>query len=149
MADLKKQAKRARKRLEDLDFEVDVDRLRKRMPDVDVDQLRKRLPDHLDWNIIRQREDEAASRGFMGGFVLGVIVGALLALVFAPRRGEETRELVKDKATELVHQVRGEVDEHRNDLNDQGPAIEREFGDSADALLESARRESETARSQN
>lgn len=63
-------------------------------------------------------EEEAESSGFFGGFALGVVVGAVLALVFAPMRGEETREMVaeragqlKDRATDLVAQVRGDDDQ--------------------------------------
>ena len=70
-----------------------------------------------------RREDEAESSGFFGGFALGVVVGAILALVFAPMRGEETRGLVaerasqlKDRATDLVAQVRGDGDDQTEDL---------------------------------
>jgi gas vesicle protein len=102
MADLKKQAKRARKQLDHLDF--DVSALRGHLPkDFDLSEL----------NFVKKREDEAATRGFIGGFLLGILAGAVLALIFTPKRGEETREIVahtavdlKDKATELVHQVR-------------------------------------------
>src|SRR5918995_7209327 len=104
MADLKREARRARKRVEGLDLNVDLDQLRDHLPE----HLRDLLPA---WNIMRQREEEAASKGFFSGFLLGVVVGAVLALIFAPQRGEDTRGLVKDKATELVHQVRGEADE--------------------------------------
>jgi len=137
MVDIKKEAKKARKRVEGLDLSVDLDQLRDRLPDhVDLEALRSRLPDlpsNVDWNIIRQREDAAATRGFFGGLVLGAILGVVLALIFAPQRGEETRGLVKEKATDLVHQVRGETDQQRDDLAAQGPAIEREFGDGAES----------------
>ncbi len=92
---------------------------RRRVANVDLEQL--------------QREDEAESSGFFGGFILGVVVGAVLALVFAPMRGEETRERVveravqlRDRATDLVTQVRGE-----DDTEDVGPAIEREINNAA------------------
>ena len=87
-----------------------------------------------------KREEEAESSGFFGGFALGVVVGALLALVFAPMRGGETRELVaeragqlKDRATDLVAQVRGDggVDPGAAEV---APAIEREFDDLAEAV---------------
>jgi gas vesicle protein len=131
MADLKREARRARKRVEGLDLNVDLDQLRDHLPE----HLRDLLPA---WNIMRQREEEAASKGFFSGFLLGVVVGAVLALIFAPQRGEDTRGLVKDKATELVHQVRGEADEARADLSGEEPAIEREFGATADTLVASA-----------
>ena len=90
--------------------------------EADVEQLR--------------REDEAESSGFFGGFALGVVVGAILALVFAPMRGQETRGLVaerasqlKDRATDLVAQVRGDGDDQ---TDAPGPATEREGNDSAE-----------------
>jgi gas vesicle protein len=38
---------------------------------------------------------------FLGGFLLGGIAGAIVALLFAPQSGEETRALIKEKAIEL------------------------------------------------
>jgi gas vesicle protein len=42
---------------------------------------------------------------FMGGLLMGGIVGALVALVLAPQSGEETRKLLKDKALELGKEI--------------------------------------------
>ena len=96
---------------------------RRQAAEVDIEQL--------------MREDEAESHGFFGGFGLGLMVGAVLALVFAPTKGERTRELVaeravqlKDRASELVAQVRGDDDE-----DDEPAAIEREI----DEVAENAR----------
>ncbi len=96
---------------------------RRRAAEADIEQLK--------------REDEAESSGFFGGFALGLVVGAILALVFAPMRGEQTREMVaeravqlKDKATDLVAQVRGDDEGAASD--DVSPAIEREIDDAAD-----------------
>ena len=38
---------------------------------------------------------------FMIGFVVGGVAGAIVALLFAPQSGEETRTLIKDKSIEL------------------------------------------------
>jgi len=38
---------------------------------------------------------------FMIGFVVGGVTGAIVALLFAPQSGEETRTLIKDKSIEL------------------------------------------------
>ena len=35
------------------------------------------------------------------GFILGGLSGAVIALLFAPQSGEETRALIKDKSIEL------------------------------------------------
>ena len=127
MADLKRGVRKA---VEGLDLNVGLG------------QLRGRLPENIDWHFIRQREDEAASRGFFAGLFLGAVVGAVLALIFAPQRGEDTRGLVLEKATDvqkkatdLVHQVRGDSNEASADLTGQEPAIEREFGQTTDTVL--------------
>ena len=101
-----------------------------------AEQARK-LAEDIDIEALK-REEEAESSGFFGGFLLGVVVGAVLALVFAPFRGEQTRELVveravqlKDRATDLVAQVRGDDGEASAD---DGPAIEREIGSAEDRV---------------
>ncbi|MBV6392406.1 MAG: hypothetical protein DCC59_16175 [Chloroflexi bacterium] len=38
---------------------------------------------------------------FLVGFVVGGLTGAVVALLFAPQSGEETRALIKDKSIEL------------------------------------------------
>ncbi|MGM0669144.1 MAG: YtxH domain-containing protein [Gemmatimonadota bacterium] len=56
---------------------------------------------------MRDREDvphiiiERESGGSLGSFVLGALVGAGLALLFAPQSGEETQEEIKARAGKL------------------------------------------------
>src|SRR5690242_21186800 len=38
---------------------------------------------------------------FLVGFVVGGLTGAVVALLFAPQSGEETRALIKDKSIEI------------------------------------------------
>ncbi len=38
---------------------------------------------------------------FLVGFIVGRLTGAVVALLFAPQSGEETRALIKDKSIEL------------------------------------------------
>ena len=38
---------------------------------------------------------------FLVGFIVGGLTGAVVALLFAPQSGEETRALIKDKSIEL------------------------------------------------
>ena len=38
---------------------------------------------------------------FLVGFVVGGLAGAVVALLFAPQSGEETRAMIKDKSIEL------------------------------------------------
>ena len=44
--------------------------------------------------------------GFGVGLIAGVVIGGVIALLYAPKSGKETRQLIKDKATEVVDAVR-------------------------------------------
>ncbi len=47
---------------------------------------------------------------FIGGVLLGGVIGAIVALAFAPQSGEETRKLLKDKALELGKEVNNQTE---------------------------------------
>jgi gas vesicle protein len=49
-------------------------------------------------SIMSDRDEFGA---FLVGFVVGGLTGAVVALLFAPQSGEETRALIKDKSIEL------------------------------------------------
>jgi gas vesicle protein len=92
------------------------------------------MPDKVDVAFPREREDHAASQGFMEGIVLGSLLGVVLALVFAPMRGKEARAAVahkamdaKDKAMHLVQKGAPGHSESTNIL-DHDAAIERQIG---------------------
>lgn len=124
--------KNARKQLEELDLQgqvkdLDLNLLR----DIDLSKLK-----HLSLREQQQREEQAASEGFIGGMLLGIVVGAILALIFAPKSGSETREMVAGTASDLKHRAEGLVSQTKNGNTDESaaptlsdePAIEREIG---------------------
>lgn len=134
--------KNARKHLEDIDIEkvlkdIDLSRFDKeQLKNVDLTAGKKKIRKQLEQLDVRHREEEAASEGFLGGVLLGVVVGAILALIFAPRSGSETREMVAGTATGLMHKAEDfvahkdeptGVDIETSTLPDE-PAIERDFG---------------------
>jgi gas vesicle protein len=41
------------------------------------------------------------STGFFSGLILGAVIGAAVALLYAPQPGTETRRMVKEKALEV------------------------------------------------
>ena len=41
------------------------------------------------------------------GFGMGALTGAIIALLYAPKSGPETRQLIRGKAHEAVASVRG------------------------------------------
>lgn len=48
---------------------------------------------------------------FLTGFVVGGLVGAAVALLFAPQSGEETRAIIKEKSIELKDKAVETVEE--------------------------------------
>jgi gas vesicle protein len=44
--------------------------------------------------------------GFGIGFLTGAIIGGVIALLYAPKTGKETRQLIKDKATGVMEAVK-------------------------------------------
>jgi gas vesicle protein len=44
--------------------------------------------------------------GFGIGLVTGAVIGGVIALLYAPKTGKETRQLIKDKATAVVDTVK-------------------------------------------
>ena len=71
----------------------------------------------------------------MRGFLFGAMVGALAAVMMAPRRGEETRELVRarvdlwqDQMMNKLEQARGDVEMLRRDVMLRLEEIKAQFG---------------------
>ncbi len=50
------------------------------------------------------------SSGFFLGLVLGAVVGATLAILFAPQEGERTRSLLLEQGAELRKRTEGTLD---------------------------------------
>lgn len=66
----------------------------------------------------------------MGKFVFGAALGAGLGMLFAPKKGSETREELKKKLDELLNQAKEiDVDELRSDFNAKVDEIKLELKD--------------------
>jgi gas vesicle protein len=72
---------------------------------------------------------------FLVGFVVGGLTGAVVALLFAPQSGEETRALIKDKSIEL----RDRATHTTEDLIARAEATASEYRARADELTKLAR----------
>lgn len=50
---------------------------------------------------------------FLAGFVIGGLIGAAIALLYAPQSGEETRTIIKEKSIELKDKAAETAEEAR------------------------------------
>ena len=58
-------------------------------------------------------EKKGTFGSFVGGLVLGTIIGGVAAILKAPRSGEDTRRMIKDKSREAQDEIRQSVDDAR------------------------------------
>ncbi|HEU5050403.1 MAG TPA: YtxH domain-containing protein, partial [Gemmatimonadales bacterium] len=56
-------------------------------------------------------EDERGAGGLVAGVILGAIIGAGIALLVAPRSGEETRRQISRRAREFGDDARDRIGE--------------------------------------
>ena len=53
-----------------------------------------------------EERDDLNFLGALGLLAVGALVGAAVALLLAPRRGEETREILREKSADWARQAR-------------------------------------------
>jgi len=49
--------------------------------------------------------------GFGIGLLTGVVIGGVIALLFAPQSGKETRQMIKNKASGMMEAIKGKAAE--------------------------------------
>jgi gas vesicle protein len=67
-------------------------------------------------------ERNSGAAGVVVAFTFGALVGAVVALLFAPAKGEDTREMIADKAREGAQKTRDYLKQQRETLSS---AVER------------------------
>ncbi len=63
--------------------------------------------------------ERKGGESFLAGFLIGGVIGAGIALLFAPAKGEETREFIKTHATKAIDEGRTEVDKIQQVVRDE------------------------------
>lgn len=76
-------------------------------------------------------------------FVAGAGIGAALALLFAPKSGRETRELIARTASEGRDYVSGKVNEGRQYVEHTGRKVTDDFSSFVDRSKEALSRQKE------
>lgn len=73
------------------------------------------------------KQGDKSGSGFFWGLVLGIAVGAALAVLFAPQPGDDTREQLSEQSVELrkrgqqaIEQIRAQFKERSGDAMVQG-----------------------------
>jgi gas vesicle protein len=100
---------------------------------------------------------------FLVGFIVGGLTGAVVALLFAPQSGEETRALIKDKSIELrdrashtaeealaraeaaAAEARARADELAKQLREKGVEVYTTARDRGAAIYEDVKERGKTA----
>ena len=94
---------------------------------------------------------ERDTGGGLGSFVLGALVGAGVALLFAPRSGEETQAEIRERAQRLRDAAEGRVRDVQKQLEDRIEDARTEMEERVDQMkeaVESGRRAAQDARSE-
>jgi gas vesicle protein len=68
---------------------------------------------------MRHIDDFATPLAFLGGSLLGLAVGAVLGVLFAPAKGERTRRQLARKAEEIGERATGVVAETAREALDR------------------------------
>ena len=102
---------------------------------------------------------------FLVGFIVGGLSGAVVALLFAPQSGEETRALIKDKSIELrdraqtsaeealaraeatAQEARARADELARQLKERGQVVYEDVRERGKSAVEAGKNAVEAARS--
>jgi gas vesicle protein len=72
--------------------------------------------------------------GFGIGLITGAVIGGAIALLFAPRTGKETRQIIKDKATEVVDTAKEKTSELMGTVKDAASEANRKGQAAVQAL---------------
>ena len=61
--------------------------------------------------------------GFGIGLLTGAVIGGVIALLYAPKTGKETRQMIKDKASSVVEAVRGKTMEVADEVKEKATGV--------------------------
>jgi len=63
--------------------------------------------------------------GFGVGLLTGLVVGGVIALLYAPKTGKETRQIIKDKVSGVADAVRGKTSDFVDTVKDTASEASR------------------------
>jgi gas vesicle protein len=86
------------------------------------------------------QENDGMAKGLIVGFIAGSIVGAAIALLYAPKAGKELRADIKEKAGDLID----DAQEYMERAKTKAVEIVNEGKQKATTLVDDARRKANT-----
>jgi gas vesicle protein len=86
------------------------------------------------------QEQDGMAKGLIVGFIAGSIVGAAIALLYAPKPGQELRADIKEKAGDLIDDAQVFIDKARSNASD----IINDGKRKAETLVDDARRQADS-----
>lgn len=86
-----------------------------------------------------------SKKGRLGSLLVGLGIGAGLGILFAPKKGSETREDIKNKFNEIMQKIKEiDVNEVKEDLTEKIENIKKELEDlDKEKVLKIAKQKSE------
>jgi gas vesicle protein len=84
------------------------------------------------------RRDDLNFLGALGLLTVGALIGAGLALLLAPRTGEETRELLREKSTDLARRAQERGSELARLAQERGSEMARRAQETVDGAQQKA-----------
>lgn len=87
---------------------------------------------------IKRKENMSKTKDYTAGLISGALIGSVLALLFAPDKGSNTRDIVSYRLRTYADELRRLIDELANDENMPSDARKR-----GDMVVEDARERAE------
>jgi gas vesicle protein len=83
--------------------------------------------------------------GYLTAFAIGALVGAGVALLYAPHSGKETRDLLAHKAHELKEKAGGIIEEAKEKITEKKAEITAAVSAGREAMREQREKQSNPA----
>ena len=79
------------------------------------------------------------AKGFAIGLLTGAVIGGVCALLYAPKSGKKTRELIKGKASEFINEVADTVKDETGEIMDSVKSVASEASRKGQAVAHAIR----------
>ena len=79
-------------------------------------------------------QEQGSKKDFFAGLLLGGALGALIAILYAPERGENTRKVLADKSTEYAEVARVKGAEVAGSLKENAAVLSDKATDAIEVL---------------